>query len=172
MSLLSRTQMTAKTDDPARRDRPSIAPRADGWPLRASPGRNDRGDDDRDGGPRCRVEGDPRRLRSGRLNVQPPPRCACRARNGVRHDRADGLVDAPPRPQLREAPRWWARSFPRSSGSACCNWARSPGTRSSASSMPLMLPAMLLVMLWRLDEYTAPHVAAPRRRWHWFAEAR
>ena len=36
----------------------------------------------------------------------------------------------------------------------------------------LMLPAMLLVMLWRLDEYTAPHVAAPRRRWHWFAEAR
>ncbi len=38
--------------------------------------------------------------------------------------------------------------------------------------MMLMVPTMLLAMLYRLDEYSAPHeVAAPRRR-RWFAAAR
>ena len=37
--------------------------------------------------------------------------------------------------------------------------------------MVLMLPAMILVMLYRVDEYSAPHEpTAPGRR-HWFAHA-
>jgi hypothetical protein len=37
--------------------------------------------------------------------------------------------------------------------------------------MVLMLPAMILVMLYRVDEYSAPHTpTAPGRR-RWFAHA-
>ena len=34
----------------------------------------------------------------------------------------------------------------------------------------LMLPSMLLVMFWRLDAYTAPHMTAPRRSRNWFTK--
>jgi len=49
----------------------------------------------------------------------------------------------------------------------------SPSCTSSVVplQMALMIPAMLLVMLYRVDEYSAPHaLTAPGRR-HWFAHA-
>ena len=37
--------------------------------------------------------------------------------------------------------------------------------------MALMVPAMVLVMLYRVDEYSAPHASSAPGRRHWFAHA-